>query len=88
MPYIFNYDLTVASLGFAILLFGRWDELTMWERTAVWFAFASPLLVMVFNIVAPLSFLAGLIVQVRHLTDPATKPIGLSGLGGIGRVAS
>lgn len=67
MPYIFNYDLTVASLGFAILLYGSWAELTRWERAATWFAFASPLLVMVYNPVAPLSLLAGLVVQVRHV---------------------
>ncbi|NML10894.1 DUF2029 domain-containing protein [Sphingobium sp. AR-3-1] len=66
MPYIFNYDLTVASLGFAILLYGRWAELARWERIATWFAFASPLLVMAYNPIAPISLLAGLIVQVRH----------------------
>ena len=65
-PYIFNYDLTVASLGFAILLYGRWDALEGWERIMVWVAFASPLLVMVCAPLAPLSLLVGLAVQVRH----------------------
>lgn len=73
MPYIFNYDLTVACLGFAILLYGRWTELARWERVATWFAFASPLLVMVYNPIAPLSLLAGLIVQVRHAQGRADR---------------
>jgi len=71
MPYIFNYDLTVASLGFAILLYGRWNALTLWERAFLWFAFAAPLLVMVFNPIAPLSLLAGLVIQLRHTQDDA-----------------
>lgn len=78
MPYIFNYDLTVCSLGFAILLFGRWETLTTWERAALWFAFAAPLLVMVFNPIGPLSLLAGLFVQASHATGrngEATPPM-------------
>ncbi|MET0372219.1 MAG: glycosyltransferase family 87 protein [Sphingobium sp.] len=66
IPYIFNYDLTVASLGFAILLFSRWSALARWERTSLWCAFASPLLVIVFNPIATISLLLGLWVQVRH----------------------
>jgi alpha-1,2-mannosyltransferase len=68
MPYIFNYDLTVASLGFAVLLYGQWSRLQSWERILLWCAFASPLLVMAYNIIAPLSLLAGLAIQVRHAT--------------------
>lgn len=67
MPYIFNYDLTVASLGFAILLYGHWSALKPWERTAIWCAFAAPLLVMVYNPLAPIALLAGLYVQVQHV---------------------
>lgn len=66
MPYIFNYDLTVCSLGFAILLFGRWEVLTTGEKLALWFAFAAPLLVMAFNPIGPVALLTGLFVQVRH----------------------
>jgi alpha-1,2-mannosyltransferase len=68
MPYIFNYDLTVCSLGFAILLFGRWETLNTSEKVALWFAFAAPLLVMAFNPIGPIALLAGLFVQVRHTT--------------------
>ncbi|PHQ63506.1 MAG: hypothetical protein COC10_05810 [Sphingobium sp.] len=66
LPYIFNYDLTVVSLGFAILLYDRWTSLTLGERIILWLAFASPLLVMVYNLIAPIALLAGLIVLVKH----------------------
>ncbi|KQN09645.1 hypothetical protein ASE85_01440 [Sphingobium sp. Leaf26] len=74
MPYIFNYDLTVASLGFAILLYGHWSTLKPWERIAIWCAFAAPLLVMVYNPLAPIALLAGLYVQVRHVRRSAGDP--------------
>ncbi|RJG57230.1 DUF2029 domain-containing protein [Sphingobium terrigena] len=75
MPYIFNYDLTVCSLGFAILLFGRWGALTTGEKLALWFAFAAPLLVMAFNPIGPVALLAGLFVQMRHATGRNGEPI-------------
>lgn len=68
-PYIFNYDLTVASLGFVIFLYGKWDRLQVWEKHILWLAFASPLFVMAFNLFAPISLLAGLYVQTRHLEE-------------------
>lgn len=90
-PYIFNYDLTVASLGFAVLLYGRWDALEGWERIMVWVAFASPLLVMISAPLAPLSLLVGLFVQVRHATQAKDySALGLSpaAWGGAKRVFS
>jgi alpha-1,2-mannosyltransferase len=75
MPYIFNYDLTVCSLGFAILLFGRWETLTTGEKITLWFAFAAPLLVMAFNPIGPVALLAGLFIQVCHATGRNGEPI-------------
>lgn len=75
MPYIFNYDLTVCSLGFAVLLFGRWEMLTTGEKVILWFAFAAPLLVMAFNPIGPAALLAGLFVQVHHATGRNGKPV-------------
>lgn len=64
-PYIFNYDMTVVSLGFAIFVYSRWANIGRWERLILWLAFASPLFVMANNMIAPLALLAGLSVQVR-----------------------
>lgn len=67
-PYIFNYDLTVCCLGFAILLYGQWHALHRNERIILWMAFAAPLLVMAWNLIAPIALLAGLVVQIRCYT--------------------
>lgn len=66
LPYIFNYDLTVASLGFVICLYKHWAQLSRWEKIALWLGFAIPLFVMIQNLLGPLALLAGLIVQVRY----------------------
>lgn len=66
LPYIFNYDLTVASLGFVICLYRHWAVLTRWEKAALWLGFAVPLLVMAEGYVGPIGLLIGLAVQVRH----------------------
>lgn len=66
MPYIFNYDLTVASLGFAVCLYHYWGALREWEKAALWLGFATPLLIMASPYLGPLGLLAGLWVQVRH----------------------
>jgi hypothetical protein len=79
-PYIFNYDLTVASLGFAVFTFNRWGMLKAWERLSLWLAFASPLLVMAAGFIAPPALLAGLVVQVRHAnkTRDVKEPSGFA----------
>ena len=66
MPYIFNYDLTVASLGFAICLYAHWPALRRWEKLSLWLGFATPVLVMMNNYLGPIGLLAGLWVQLRH----------------------
>jgi hypothetical protein len=64
-PYIFNYDLTVASLGFAIFMHSKWNRLKLWERLVLFLAFLTPLLVMVRWFIAPIVLILGLLVQVR-----------------------
>lgn len=49
VPYVFNYDMTVACLGFAMTLFSRWGELGIAERAGFSLAFLTPAL----NYVAP-----------------------------------
>lgn len=74
LPYIFNYDLTVASLGFLVFLYKYWADLTRWEKIALWLGFAIPLLIMVQGLLGPIALLAGLIVQVR-IAKPAAPSL-------------
>ncbi|WP_236613069.1 glycosyltransferase family 87 protein [Sphingobium quisquiliarum] len=76
LPYIFNYDLTVASLGFLVCLYRHWAILARWEKAALWLGFAVPLLVMAFGYVGPIGLLIGLIVQVRHARSSETISLG------------
>lgn len=66
VPYAFNYDLTVVTLGFGVLLFKRWPHLSAAERCCIWLAFVTPILVMTKLFFAPLALLVGLFIQVRH----------------------
>jgi alpha-1,2-mannosyltransferase len=68
-PYIFNYDLTVCSLGFIVFMYSYWNTINRWERFILWLAFASPLFVMGVDIIAPISLLGGLYVQVRLIVQ-------------------
>jgi hypothetical protein len=69
LPYAFNYDMTVVSLGFALILFRQWDELGPWERAALIGGFLSPQLTFIGKLVAfpvaPVILLAALYAQVR-----------------------
>jgi hypothetical protein len=69
LPYAFNYDMTVVSLGFALILFRQWDELGWLERAALIGGFLSPQLTFLGKLaglpLAPAVLLAGLYVQVR-----------------------
>jgi len=78
-PYIFNYDMTVASLGFAVFLYSRWKEIDKWGRLVLWLAFASPLFVMASNFIAPISLMAGLAIQVRLVTNGMRRTEEISG---------
>ncbi len=82
LPYAFNYDMTVVSLGFALILFRQWDELSFWEATALIAGFLSPQLTFMGRLVgfpvAPAVLLIGLYMQVRlcrpQREDPALQP--------------
>ena len=81
LPYAFNYDMTVVSLGFALILFRQWDDLNGWERAALIGGFLSPQLTFVGKLVAfpvaPLILIAALYAMVRvcrpEAKDPAPK---------------
>jgi hypothetical protein len=42
LPYAFNYDMTVACLGYAIMLYASWSRLSWPERLCLMLAFLSP----------------------------------------------
>jgi alpha-1,2-mannosyltransferase len=69
LPYAFNYDMTVVSLGFGLLLFRYWDELPIWQRAVLIGGFLSPQLTFVDKVIVapmvPVILLVGLYVQVQ-----------------------
>jgi hypothetical protein len=69
LPYAFNYDMTVVSLGFALILFRQWGDLGYLERTILIAGYLSPQLTFVGRPlgfpIAPFLLLAGLYLQVR-----------------------
>jgi hypothetical protein len=69
LPYAFNYDMTVVSLGFALMLFRRWDDLPIWQRAALIGGYLSPQLTFLGEVLevplAPAVLLAGLYAQIR-----------------------
>jgi alpha-1,2-mannosyltransferase len=67
LPYAFNYDMTVVSLGFAILLFARWGRLTLVEKVILTLGFLSPQLTFVSTAIAPAALVLSLYVQCEQL---------------------
>lgn len=80
LPYVFLYDMTVVSLGFAILLHARWAALGRGEIAVAALAFCAPALTFVAGPIVPPILLAGLVVLARHGPLPATAR-GASGGG-------
>ena len=67
LPYAFNYDMTVVVLGFAILLYARWGELSWDEKAILTIGFLSPPLTFVFPPIAPAALALSLHVQCQLL---------------------
>ena len=44
VPYVFNYDMTVVSLGISILIFRDWNELRRWEKLILGASFFAPIM--------------------------------------------
>jgi hypothetical protein len=76
-PYGFHYDMTVASLGFAVLLRLHWNELSAWRRLAALLAFLSPELVIFGTWWAPPILLVGLFVQTEFLSANGSSAVRL-----------
>jgi len=66
VPYVFNYDMTVACLGFAVFLYVNWQRLHWYERAGMAFAFLSPELTFYVPQLIPFGLLYALILQLRR----------------------
>jgi hypothetical protein len=75
LPYAFNYDMTVVALGFAILLFSRWDNLSWGEKAILTIGFLSPQLTFVSTLIAPAALALSLHVQCQTLLRQQEKDI-------------
>ena len=67
LPYAFHYDMTVANLGFAMLIFTRWEAMKLPEKLAACLGFLAPEFTTFGTWFVPPILLAGLYVQVRQL---------------------
>jgi hypothetical protein len=69
LPYAFDYDMTVATLGVILTLHRRWDAMAGWERAALGAGFLVPqgciLLAMAGIPLVPVILLVALMVQMR-----------------------
>jgi hypothetical protein len=73
VPYCFTYDMTVACLGFAIVLFERWNSLRRAQRASLLLAFFAPELVYFVGPIVPVALLAGLHVQLSLASEPSSE---------------
>jgi hypothetical protein len=65
LPYSFVYDMPVATLGFAVLIYSRWGVFSALERTIAAYALCATIFTP-FGLV-PLLLLGGLWLQVRSV---------------------
>lgn len=72
VPYVFVYDMTVACLGFAIIIWRDWGELRKWEKWVLTLAFLLPVIALGINRVGtmfgPPILLTALFIQIRRST--------------------
>jgi hypothetical protein len=65
-PYGFHYDMSVACLGFAILLYCHWHKMPFWQRSVAGLAYLAPIIVQFGTWWVPPIMLLGLFVQTQH----------------------
>jgi hypothetical protein len=61
-PYGFHYDMTVVCLGFGVLLFRRWRDMSAWQTLVAALCFLSPVIVRAGTWLVPPLLLVGLFV--------------------------
>ena len=64
-PYGFHYDMSVACLGFAVLIYSYWDSMPLWQRLIASLAFLAPIIVQFGTWWVPPIMLLGLFVQTQ-----------------------
>lgn len=74
IPYAHNYDMTVACVGPAILLYRRWTPLAAWERGILASAFVAPALTFALPQLVPPILLACLWLQLRFAAMDHISP--------------
>lgn len=65
-PYALTYDLTVASLGFLVLVHFHWNEMPKWQVAIIFLGFLVPNIAQATSMVASPILLAALWVQTRY----------------------
>ncbi len=66
VPYVFGYDMTVACLGFAIIIWSDWERLSFAEKTILTLAFFVPNITFVLPALAPPILLLALWIQTKR----------------------
>lgn len=79
VPYAFNYDMTVACLGFAIALYVRWSSMRWFERAIFIVAFVSPELTYFVPFIVPPALIGALYLQLREVSADRESRITLEG---------
>jgi alpha-1,2-mannosyltransferase len=79
VPYVFIYDMAVACLGFAILLWRDWGELTVRQRAILTSAFFVPDISLVVPAFSPIILIAALEIQVKLQIGRSGEPASPSG---------
>ncbi|HEX6660879.1 MAG TPA: glycosyltransferase family 87 protein [Sphingomicrobium sp.] len=64
-PYGFHYDMSVACLGFAILIHAYWNDMPLWQRLVASLAYLAPIIVQFGTWWVPPIMLLGLFVQTQ-----------------------
>lgn len=64
-PYGFHYDMSVACLGFAILLYLHWGRMPLWQRLIASLAYLAPVIVQFGTWWVPPIMLVGLFIQTQ-----------------------
>jgi hypothetical protein len=67
-PYGLHYDMTVACLGFGVLLFQHWREMPAWQSFVCAMAFFSPIVVAIGTWLVPPLLLVVLYIQTDRIT--------------------
>jgi len=76
LPYAFNYDMTVACLGFVLLLYRDWDDLNLKEKAGLLLAFLTPNLTYAYYVawIVPIILLYALYIQLTRKSVAASEP--------------